>query len=303
MIMTVNEDQTTREPVSDEGAFDGLQVLPVDGSELAYEVRGDGPPVLLINGSACQIETLSHVQEGLATTHRVIAYDRRGLGRSPNPTPDIRVHARDAAALIEHVAGKPAIVAGWSGGANIALQLIHDRPELVKAAVLIESGFHGSSHPIENAAFLRAILAVWGRWLRGRNRAALEMFFRFVLSRQSGGSGWDELDESMRGLFLGNEPGFRGEYMVAPHRLNVDLGHISEKEVAGWSVPMTYLLGEDSHPYFHNTHGYLANAAPKMRTIKVPGACHLMPIQQPEVVLDAVRSAEHGIATSHSTPT
>lgn len=268
-----------------------LQVLPVDGSELTYEVRGEGPPVLLIHGIAGRIEVWSDIQEALATTHRVIAYDLRGHGRSPNPTPDVRVHAKDAAALIEHAAGEPAIVAGWSSGANVTLQLVDDQPELVKAAVLVESGFHMTRHPVANADVIRTLLGVWRHWLRGRNRAAAERWLRFVFSRRSGGSGWDELDESLREVLLGDEAGMRGELKAAPHQTNGDLAHISAGEAAAWSVPMTYLLAEDSHQMFHNSHGYLTDAAPQMSTIEVPGACHLIPIQQPEAVVTAVRSA------------
>lgn len=161
--MTINK---TKDDTERGATARDLQVLPVDGSELTYEVRGEGPPVLLIHGIAGRIEVWSDIQEALATTHRVIAHDLRGHGRSPNPPPDVRVHAKDAAALIEHAAGEPAIVAGWSSGANVTLQLVDDQPELVKAAVLVESGFHMTRHPVANADVIRTLLGVWRHWLR-----------------------------------------------------------------------------------------------------------------------------------------
>src|SRR5919106_5756188 len=85
-IMTVNDDQTTRDKDSNKGEFNDLQVFPVDRSELTYRVSGNGPPVLLIHGVLGVLEVWGDVQDALATTHQVISYDRRGHGRSPNGT-------------------------------------------------------------------------------------------------------------------------------------------------------------------------------------------------------------------------
>jgi pimeloyl-ACP methyl ester carboxylesterase len=54
---------------------------------------------------------------------------------------------------------------------------------------------------------------------------------------------------------------------------------------------MTFMIGEDTMPLLARCHDRLTGAAPQARTIKVPGACHLIPWQQPEAVVSAVRSA------------
>jgi pimeloyl-ACP methyl ester carboxylesterase len=281
--MTVNDDQTTKDIVSDGGEHDGLQVLPVEGSDITYQVSGDGPPVLLIHGAFGVLEVWSDIQDALAGTHQVIGYDRRGHGRSPNGTPDVRVHARDAAELIDHVVGEPAIVVGWSGGANVAMELIRAHPEQVRAAILIEPGFHALPGP-------RLVLKLHLQWLRGHDRAAAEAVGRYFLARRSGGSGWDEIDDGRRELLLGDAEGLRGELRPL-HRFGLSLFHIKGKEVAGWSVPMTYLIGGDTVQVLEKSHGRLTSAAPQIRTVEVPGACHLIPWQQPEAVVDAVHSA------------
>ena len=286
--MTANDYQTTRDKDSDKGAFNDLQVLPVDGSELTYRRSGDGPPVLLIHGIFGVLEVWGDVQDALATTHQVISYDRRGHGRSPHGTSDMRVHAADAAALISHVAGEPAIVVGWSSGAGVAMELIRTHPEGVKAAVLIEPPFHLPRHQPLRA--LRLVVNLKRDSMRGRNRAAAKTFALFAFARGSGGNGWDELDDRQRGWFLDDAEGLRTEFRLL-ERFDTTVKHISAKEVSGWSVPMTYLLGEDSAPWTHVLHGVLTKAAPHIRTVRVPEACHLMPLQQPEAVAEAVRSA------------
>lgn len=264
-----------------------MQVLPVDGSELTYRTTGDGPPVLLIHGGFGVIEVWNEIEADLATTHRVIAYDRRGHGRSPTGTHDVRVHARDAAELIEHVAEGPAIVVGWSGGAAVALELVRAHADQVKAAVVIEPAFH----PRPSGSDVRQILDFQWHWLRGRNRAAAETMGRWVSARRGGGNGWDEIDEEHRELLLGDAEGLRVEARPMHRSHGVDLKHIKAKDIAGWSTPMTLMVGEDTAPFLAKCHHTLATAAPQARSVEVPDACHLMPWQQPGAVVSAIRSA------------
>ncbi len=278
----------TTDKDSDRGEFNDLRALPVDGSELTYRVSGTGPPVLLIHGIFGVLEVWGGVQGALATSHRVISYDRRGHGRSPNGTSDMRVHARDSALLIEQLAGEPATVVGWSAGASVAMELIRTHPKQVKAAVLIEPTFHLAR--LQPFRSLRLLLGIKRDLMRGRNREAAKTMALFAFARRSGGNGWNELDERQREWFIGDAEGVRTEFK-ALERFNTAADHIRTKEVEGWSVPMTYLLGEDSAPWIHVVHGALTKAAPQISTVRVPGACHLMPLQQPEVVVDAVREA------------
>lgn len=266
-----------------------LRILAVDGSEITYRVSGDGPPVLLIHGAFGVLEVWGDVRRSLATTHQVISYDRRGHGRSPKGTSDVRIHARDAAALVERVAGEPAIVVGWSGGAAVAMELIRTHPERVRAAVFVEPVFHLPR--IQPRRALPLLLAFKRDSMRGRRRAAAETMARFAFARRGGGNGWDELDDRQREWFLGDAEGLHTEFKVLEW-FNTSADHISAREISRWSVPMTYLLGEDSAAWVHAIHGALAEVAPQIRTVRVPRACHLMPLQQPEAVAEAIRSAD-----------
>ena len=272
----------------DTESSDDLQALDVPGSELSHQVSGEGPPVLLIHGTFGVLEVWDDVQDALASTHQVISYDRRGHGRSPNGTSDMRVHARDAAELIKHVTAEPAIVVGWSGGAAVAMELIRTHPEQVRAAVLIEPVFHLPR--VQPLRGLRLLLAIKRDAMRGRYREAAQTMALFAFARRTGGHGWDELDDHQREWLLSDGEGMCTELKVR-ERFNTSADHISAKEIAGWSVPMTYLLGEDSAAWAHAVHDALTKAAPQIRTVRVPGACHLLPLQQPEAVADAVRSA------------
>lgn len=66
---------------------------------LHVEEQGQGRPVLLIHGLGASTFTWRYVAPELAKTHRVLAVDLKGFGRSPKPA-DGAYSARDQARLI-----------------------------------------------------------------------------------------------------------------------------------------------------------------------------------------------------------
>ena len=95
--------------------------VTVNGTELYYEVRGTGPPVLLIMGATGDGGHLDALADALADEFTVVSYDRRGNGRSPAPdgweTTSPEEQADDAAALLDALRTGPAAVFGTSTAA------------------------------------------------------------------------------------------------------------------------------------------------------------------------------------------
>ena len=115
--------------------------LRVAGARIHAEVRGSGPPLLMVPGGpqdAGVLADLARRLEGYTT----VAYDPRGNSRSVlDGEPEdqrLEVHAEDAARLIEAFGDGPAHVFGTSGGAQIALALAAHRPDLVATVVAHE---------------------------------------------------------------------------------------------------------------------------------------------------------------------
>ena len=78
--------------------------------------------LVLVHGSWSENFTWQLVVPELARDLRVIAYDRRGHGRSlPHAASLARAHEDDLAALIERVAGGSAHLVGNSYGGSVAL--------------------------------------------------------------------------------------------------------------------------------------------------------------------------------------
>lgn len=117
------------------------RTITVEGAHLHCEARGDGPPVLIIQGGIAEAGATEQLAERVAGQHRVLSYDRRGVSRSTvtarEPVTMAR-HAEDAAELLEAVSARPAHVVGASIGALIGLHLAARRPELVTTLVAHE---------------------------------------------------------------------------------------------------------------------------------------------------------------------
>lgn len=113
----------------------------VPGARLHYEVRGQGPLVVLV-GSPMGATFFTPLADLLATDHTVLTLDPRGINRSPvdDPEPDStpQMRADDLSRLIAHLDAGPAVVLGSSGGAVSALALVQAHPEQVHTVVAHE---------------------------------------------------------------------------------------------------------------------------------------------------------------------
>jgi pimeloyl-ACP methyl ester carboxylesterase len=122
------------------------ETLVVPGATLYYEVRGNGPVLLLICGGIYDAEGFAGLAEQFAGTRTVVTYDRRGNSRSPLAGPpaeqSVEEHADDAYRLLAAVGvtdDEPADVFGNSSGATIALELAARHPSLLRTVVAHEA--------------------------------------------------------------------------------------------------------------------------------------------------------------------
>jgi pimeloyl-ACP methyl ester carboxylesterase len=92
-----------------------------DGTALAYDRLGDGPPVVLVCGGSTDRTANAGLAAELAADHTVYNYDRRGRGDSGDTLPyAIQREVEDIAAVIAE-AGGSANLYGTSSGAALAM--------------------------------------------------------------------------------------------------------------------------------------------------------------------------------------
>ncbi|HEX9291232.1 MAG TPA: alpha/beta hydrolase [Anaeromyxobacteraceae bacterium] len=111
------------------------------GVSLHFEEAGAGPPVVLVHGWSMSSRAFAWQVEALARSRRVVAYDLRGHGRSPEPAATGRQrmedHARDLAALLARLDLSSAALVGWSMGAQVALAALPAVAARLAALVLV----------------------------------------------------------------------------------------------------------------------------------------------------------------------
>lgn len=150
-----------------------------DGTAIAYEAWGEGPPLLLVDGALCYRDSgpSRKVAEALAQRFKVYTYDRRGRGESGDAPPyAVEREVEDIEALIE-AAGGSAHVCGFSSGAALALEAAR-RGASIKRLALYEPPFivDDSRPPMapDYEARLRELLAA------GRRGDMVRLFMRQV---------------------------------------------------------------------------------------------------------------------------
>jgi pimeloyl-ACP methyl ester carboxylesterase len=114
-------------------------VQSADGTTIAYDRLGSGPPLIVVGGATCDRARTRPTAEGLAGALTVLDYDRRGRGESGDTPPyAVEREVEDLAALIEAAGGRAALY-GHSSGAGLALHaaaaglpverlILHDPP-------------------------------------------------------------------------------------------------------------------------------------------------------------------------------
>jgi pimeloyl-ACP methyl ester carboxylesterase len=219
-----------------------MPIVTVNGTEIHHEIRGTGPPVLLIMGATGDGGHFDAFADLLADEFTVVTYDRRGNGRSPVPagwqTTSPEEQADDAAALLEALGAGPAAVFGTSSGGNFALCLLIRHPAAVRGAILHEPAMYGLlDDPDAVRAPVRAL--VQEAMQAGGTSEAVERFWRYA----AGDDGWTTLAPALRrrmratgGTLFGIELGTYERYLP------------DDETLAAIAAPVRLLVSEDGLP-------------------------------------------------------
>lgn len=142
--------------------------LDVDGGRMHYVDEGQGRPVVLVHGTPTWSFLYRHLIEDLSPDYRVVAPDHIGFGLSEKPpgwTYRPQDHARNLAALIDHLDLTDVTLAVHDFGGPIGLAWALDHPERVRSLVIFNTflwSLRGdSTFELPNRLFNNPI----GRWL------------------------------------------------------------------------------------------------------------------------------------------
>ncbi|MEU7601619.1 alpha/beta hydrolase [Streptomyces sp. NPDC040724] len=266
-----------------------------DGARLHVEVHGDegAPAVVLAHGWTCSTAFWAAQVRALAATHRVIAYDQRGHGRSPAA----RAHSTTALAddLVAVLGatlapGERAVVAGHSMG-GMTIMAAAGRPEFAEHAAAALLCSTGSSRLVAEAQVLpvragRARTRITGAVLGSRAPLGpVTPVARKILkyATMGPGSAPDKVEACAR-IVHACPTGVRHAWSQVLAGLDLDA------EVARLSVPTAVIGGTADRltPIVH-ARGLAAALPNCVGLTELTGMGHMTPVEAPEAVTRAVR--------------
>ncbi|MFI1782405.1 alpha/beta fold hydrolase [Streptomyces rubiginosohelvolus] len=274
-----------------------LTVRSADGARIHVELHGpeDAPAVVLAHGWTCNTRFWDAQIRDLAADHRVIAYDQRGHGLTPEPGPggySTNALADDLEAVLAATLapGQKAVLAGHSMG-GMTVMAAASRPGLREhaAAVLL------CSTGVTRLAAEALVLPLRAGALRTRLTTAVlgakaplgpvTPVSRKILkyATMGRGSAPDRVDACARIVH------------ACPRRARVEWGHVlAELDLAAGvralRVPTAVIAGTDDRltPPVHAR--AIADALPVgLGLTELTGMGHMTPVEAPEAVSAKIR--------------
>jgi 3-oxoadipate enol-lactonase len=243
-----------------------MHVIDLDRRRLATWDSGDGTPLLFIHGVGTSGALWQKDLADLAADCRVIVYDRRGYGASSESPRDWEAHREDAAALLDKLGAKPAVVVGYSGGATIALDLALQRPDLVREMVLLDPAFNLKR--CITPGFIRHLFSARLLNRLGRPRRGAEHWMRYVGSYPAGGSAFEKASAERRETLLRNASGIFADFASG-------LGdHVPEDRLTGIEIRTTIVDCELSPPFLRRSCQRLRGLMPQARAVTLEHSGH-----------------------------
>lgn len=151
------------------------QQFTADGVTLRFRETGSGDAVVLIHGYSAALESMMGIAKTLPQTHRMVALDMRGFGRSSKFAEPARFGqpmVDDVIRLMDHLKIPRAHLVGHSMGALIAANVAARYPDRVITAVLVAGPFYADAATFskESASWIADLeggagLANFMKWL------------------------------------------------------------------------------------------------------------------------------------------
>ena len=251
----------------------------VDAGSLRLHVLdygGDGVPAVVLPGITSPVITQHFFVRELVPALRPVVVDLRGRGMSDTPGDGaytLRAYAEDTAAVVRALELERPLLLGHSLGARIAAAFAVEHPDLAGDLVLVDPPLSGpgrAPYPMTEQAFVDQLREARA----GTTPDAIRRYF----------PRWPEAELELRARWL---PTCDEQAVVATHR-----GFESEDFLALWRrLPGAPVLirGGDSPVVTEDGARELAEALPAATIVSVPGAGHMVPWDQPDGFLAALR--------------
>ena len=259
-----------------------IQRIFVNGMWLAFEDKGQGPPIVLVPGSLSDLRIWLNQTPALSVHNRVIAYSRRYNWPNSAPGQDadgsMARQVDDLSALIKGLGIAPAHIVGHSYGGSIALFLAVSHPEVVRTLVLAEPR---ADAVLENLPGAEADLKAFQNFGAAVQQALASGDAERIVNTLAGFvAPGDTLPAEIHNMFVSNVPAFRVE-RKSPFTFSCkDAGRIV--------APTLVLTGDRSPGVYRRTADAVAHCVARGELATIPRASHPMQILNPQAFNEAV---------------
>lgn len=250
-------------------------VQSADGTEIAYERTGSGPPLVLVHGTSADYRSWDGIRPALEGHVSVYAVDRRGRGESGDGTDyDLEREFEDVAAVLESV-DEPVTLFGHSFGALCSMEAAL-RSDAVRRLVLYEPTLGDAAPGYYSEAVyeeLEALLA------DGEPEQALVSYLEDVISlpqaaidQLRSAATWSSRVAAAHTVC--REYGAAAEYGFDPERFET------------LRTPALLMLGEETFPWARTATAAADEALPNGWTVELEGQGHIAYATAPDRFTD-----------------
>ena len=253
-----------------------LTIRSTDGTEIAYERSGQGPPLVAVHGTTADHTRWTPILAALEERYTVHAIDRRGRGQSGDSSDySVEREFEDVAAVIDAV-GHPVILLGHSFGALCSLEATL-RTNRVARLVLYEPPIPAGAPPYSPTLIerLQELLD------QGDAAGVVSTFFSEVVRMPPA--------ELAMLRSLPNWPARVASAHTIPRELRASETYVLDPaRFTGFEVRTLLLLGGDRPPIFQAAIDALHVAVESSRIVVLPGQQHVAMNTAPELFLREV---------------
>lgn len=248
-------------------------------SNIEYFSRGKGETIVLLPGGTLTVGYLDGLAEALAKAgYRVVGINFRGSGKSTGPSEGVtlQTNADDVAGVIQALKLGPVHVIGNDFGNRVARMLAASHPELTRSVILLAAG--GKVHPKPAAA--HAIRVIFNPASSESDILAVMPYL--VASPADSARVWK--------LFKPH---------LAPGAAKIEMTASEATPLQAWWAPpgqTRYLIVQGANDQIappENGVELQEELGARATLVTVPGAAHLLPLEQPETtarhILDFLR--------------
>jgi pimeloyl-ACP methyl ester carboxylesterase len=263
----------------------------LDEVELEYQLRGAGDPIVFIhNGAGADWFTPFLDVPSLTSRFRLLTYHRAGYaGSSPLPGP--LTFAQEAARcqqLMHHLGIERAHVVGHSSSGNMALQLALDAPDVVGSLVLMEPALISATP--SSPQVLQAIEL----YRAGDKAGAVDTFLRATCDPDYRSALETALPSAVDQALADADTFFSQELPALRQRT---FGPDDARRV---TQPVLAVAGERTDPIHRQRWELLIEWLPNVEPFVLPGASHLLHLQNLEGMAEGLSDfyARHALRAS-----